>query len=684
MKKRLVILLALVLLCMVFPAQAGGYTFVFDKGVTTLFEGETLQLTLRQEGVPEGGAVEYTSSSTRNATVDEKGLVTGVGKGQTTITATLKAGGKTYRAKITLTVARKVTEVQVDEERLTVLRPGNPMLAQLRPAGEMQTEEPVLLLRLGSNQGIQASCLPKDATNRRFTLSTTDASIVKVTNNTLVPKKAGECLVSVISQQNPEVMAVYRVLVVQPVTRLALTAPGKKIYVGQTLAITPEYTPETATLKAVTWRSSNEKVAVVDENGVVTGVGKGNAAIRATAADGSARYATYNVQVMQQPTGITLQDTAATVNVGSSKTMKATVQPASASSKKVEWLSSDEHVATVNASGRVKPIAPGVCTITCRSVDFPEVFATAEITVHQLVTKIEFAQKEISVNVEESVMVFWQTSPANATDTSVTLSSNNESIASVEADGTIRGRKKGSATITVKAMDGSKKQARIKVNVLQPVQGVHMKNDTLRVGVDESVTATAELEPSNASDTRMHWVSADTSIATVKGSRNKPTITGQRWGETTITGTTEDGGFSTTAVIKVGNFDRALRITDLYLQDNRIKINVENESNMNITRFYFTINCYDAAGAPLPCTGSGSNRFDGDYRLMLYEGDVTEHGRFNFDDYVQPETEIACVTMQITGYRTDEGYSRDIKDSRQLVVEYKTNAYVGPTPAPVE
>ena len=341
------------------------------------------------------------------------------------------------------------------------------------------------------------------------------------------------------------------------------------------------------------------------------------------------------------------------------------------------WTSSDESVAKVSTSGRVTPVAPGQCTIMCQSQEFPAVFAAANVTVKQLVTKITFAEKEVSLPVNTSMQVFWEVSPQNATDQSVTFSSNKESIATVDANGLITGHKRGECYITVKAADGSKKQARIKVSVLQPVEGVHMKNDTLSVGVDESITATAVLEPSDASNNRMTWYSADPSIATVKGSRNKPTITGWRWGTTSITGVTEDGGYVTTATINVGNYDKALKITDLYISDNRIKIVVNNESNMNITRFYYTIACYDYLGNPVPCTTYGGHAFEGSYRHTLYEGDNTEHGRFSFHDFVQPETPIAHVTMQITGYRTDDGYSRDIRGDRQIVVEFKTAAYVG-------
>lgn len=667
------ILLALLSTCLTLPAMAENDTFAFDRSVTTLFEGETLSLTLNRAGGAASGDVTYVSSSEKNATVDAGGTVSGILKGRTTITASLKTDKRSYRATITLTVARKVSEIALDETGLSVYPAGDAGIVSLL---KTETTLPTLVLSMGRTQTLNLSALPTDADNRRVTVTTSDEAVVTVSGRNLRPVALGECDLTVQSEQNPEVTLSYHVLVVQPITRVTLSAPEKSVYVGGTLTLTPAYTPEDATVKTVTWQSLNEKVATVDENGVVTGVGRGNVNIKATAADGSGRTASYAVRVMQQPTAITLQESDVTVNVGSYKTLRATVAPSNTDNKRVTWTSSDESVATVNASGRVTPVAPGTCTVTCASEDFPDVKTTAGITVHQLVTGVAFTEKEVTFNVDTTLKIYWQTSPANASDPSVTLSSSNEKIATVDQDGTIHGIKRGSCTITAVSNDGGNRRARIKVNILQPVEGVHMKNDTIRVGVDETSYGRAVLEPEDASNTHMTWVSADTSIAKVKGSRTKPAVTGVRWGTTTITGTTEDGGFTTSATVKVGNYDKALKITDLYLEGDKIKIAVKNLSNMNITKFNFTITCYDVNDQPLPCNANGTNTFDGSYGNTLYEGDTTSHGRFYFGDFVQP-TGIGRVVMVITGYRTDEGYSRTIKTENQQPVEFKSASFVG-------
>lgn len=687
MKKKMVALLfvlPVLLMCLMAPALAEANKFYFDKSITKVFEGETLQPALiRQGDCREEGELTFTTSRAQIATVDENGVITGLSKGSATITASLKTAKRTWKCTFEVTVMRRVTEVQVREEKLPLYAASDPLVSPfLAPAQDEATAQlPVLFLRAGQNHSITASLLPKDANNRNFVLTTSDENIVKVKNNYFQPKNPGECIVTVQSVQNPEVFVAYRALVVQPVTQLKLSASAKSVHIGYTLQLTPEYIPANATVKSVTWSSSNEKVATVDENGVVTGLSKGSTTIKAKAADGSGRYATYGVTVLQQPTSIELSDTDFIVNSNSYKSLKATVLPQNTNNKKVTWSSSDTSIATVTSGGRVNPVGPGTCTITCQSESFPSVYATATVTVHQLVKKITFPEKTISVNVGETVNLFWTIEPANATNPAVTLTSSKTSVATVDETGLIHGLKRGESTITVTAQDGSKKKGTIRVKVLQPVEGVHMQNETLTVGVDESVSARAVLEPSDASNNAMTWTSDDPSIATVRGKTNKATVTGHRWGTTTITGVTEDGGYVTSATVKVGNYDKALVITDLYLSDNKIRITVLNQSNMNITKFYYTIEVYDMFGQPLPCNENGSNTFNGSYGYTLYEGDVTRHGRFYFSNFVRP-LNMGRVVMRITGYRTDDGYSRDIRLERQVPVEYLAPGFTWGTPVP--
>ncbi len=676
MKKMLsfLIVLAIMVASITAFALAEGDRFAFDRSVTEVFVGDTLTLTMERAGNASEGTVSYKSSATQNATVDENGVVTGLKKGQTTITATLENNGRSFRANITLSIKQRVEKISLDETRVTL---HDATEAQIAALLTQSTTERVLVVPMGQNMSAPTLAEPTTADDRSVILESSDSNVLRVQGHSLTPVRAGECELTLTSKQNPEVTAAYHVLVVTPARIVKPALAEETLWVGETTQATATITPADASITTVTWSSRNENVATVDENGVVTAVGKGSAYIVASAVDGSGRVGNVTVRVKQQPTSITLNNTELTVNMGRTQTLRATVGPNNADDRKVTWESSDPAVATVNSDGRVTPVSIGECTITCRSTNFPEVYASCDVMVNQLVERVSFTTSSANVNVGSTTILFLQISPANATNQSVTYKSSNTNIATVDADGTIHGIKRGTVNITATANDGSGRKGTVKVNVLQPVTGVHMYSDTIYADVNESVTARAVLEPSDASNLAMTWTSADPTIATVKGTKNRPTVTGKRWGETTVTGVTEDGGYTTTFTVKVGNYDKALKIIDLYLQNNKIKLNVRNVSNMSITRFYFTLTCYDVNGNPLVVTSDGSNVMSCSYRLTLAEGEMTQHGRFNFDNYVQPAEEIGRVVMTLTGYRTDEGYSRSIRESKQPTAEVRSPNYVG-------
>lgn len=684
--KKFSLLLVLVLaltLCVTIPAMAET-DFTFDRSVLELFEGEQLQLTLLRQGdALADEPVSYTSTSPKVLSVDQDGVVTANSKGKATINATMKVGKRTFKGSITLTVLRAVTSIEVNESNLTVVHPGDPLVDPLLlPMEDSEAADyDILLLTIGTERALKLNPLPKDASERRVDITVSEPSMVRVSSGTLTPKETGECLLTISSRSNPEVVRNYRVLVLQPVKSIDVSAPTRKIAVDGSVALTAYPQPSTASIKDVVWSSDDERIATVDQDGVVTGRKKGSVTIRATAADGSKKVGTLGIQVVQQPTDIELSSSEVLVAVGASKTVKATVLPSSVNDKTVVWTSSNESIAKVNSAGRITPVSAGECYITCASKDFPDVTAIAHVTVTQPITRITFYEKEVEVNVGEDVQVYWTTAPADATDNAVSLSSNNTKIATVDQSGVIHGVKRGSATITAKAEDGSGKKATIKVNVLQPVTGVHMKNATVTIDVEEPTTLTAVLEPSDASNTRMTWTSDDTRVMTVKGSKNKPTVTGHAWGDAILTGVTEDGGYTTYASVHVGNYDKALSISDLYLSNNAVKIAVRNVSNLNIARFYFRVTLFDLYGQPLPCNTVGTNVFDGSYAAgILYENESTQHGRFTFNSFVQPGEAIGKVLLYITGYATDDGYSRNIADNKQPFMEYTSPGYIGPLP----
>ncbi len=163
------------------------------------------------------------------------------------------------------------------------------------------------------------------------------------------------------------------------VTKITLNETTLTLVEGGTATLTATVEPDNVPDKTVTWSSSDEKVATVDKDGVVTAVAEGTATITATAGD---KTATCKVTVTKaeesvEVTSITLNKTSTTLIKGESETLTTTVKPDNATDKTITWSSSDETIATVE-SGKIEATGYGVVTITARSGDQ---YATCEVSV---------------------------------------------------------------------------------------------------------------------------------------------------------------------------------------------------------------------------------------------------------------------------------------------------------------
>ncbi len=241
---------------------------------------------------------------------------------------------------------------------------------------------------------------------------------------------------------------------------------------GKTLALNTTITPAKATNKGVTWTSSDESIATV-KNGIVTGVKDGTVTITGTTNDGN-KVSTCEVTVYSIPvTGITLSDTTKQIERGKTATITATVTPSNATDTSVTWTSSDPTVATVK-NGVVTAVKVGTATITAKTND-GDYTASCDVEVYKNnVTGITLSKSSLSVGVGSTSQLTATIAPSNATDTSVTWTTSDNTVATVSSTGLVTGVKKGRATITATSNDDSSiyKTCEINVNTLDTVDAV--------------------------------------------------------------------------------------------------------------------------------------------------------------------------------------------------------------------
>lgn len=245
----------------------------------------------------------------------------------------------------------------------------------------------------------------------------------------------------------------------------------------------------TGALAEVAWSSSNTKVATVSSTGIITAVAPGKATIKATSNDGGNKSASYSVTVVQPVTGITISGPAK-VAAGKGIALTATVTPANASNKKLEWtVSGDGKIVSVGKSnGRVstKKNASGTYTVTVRAADRLGAAATYTFTIeNQEITEIKLNTNKLTMFPAKTNAAYNKTAKLTATvkgkaagssatpgviSTSlITWTSSAPSIASVDQSGNITAKAPGRATITCAAADGSNKKAACAVTVNVPM-----------------------------------------------------------------------------------------------------------------------------------------------------------------------------------------------------------------------
>lgn len=168
-------------------------------------------------------------------------------------------------------------------------------------------------------------------------------------------------------------------------------------------------------------------------------------------------------------TGVKLDKNTLSISVGSTAQLKATISPDNATDKKVTWATSDEEIATVDSEGKVKGIKAGEATVTVTTADggFKD---TCAVTVSRSgggggggggsttvsVTGVSLDQTSLTMTVGGTATLTATVAPDNATNKSVTWSSDKPAVATVDAGGKVTAVAPGMATVTVKTADGDK------------------------------------------------------------------------------------------------------------------------------------------------------------------------------------------------------------------------------------
>ena len=253
-------------------------------------------------------------------------------------------------------------------------------------------------------------------------------------------------------------------------------------------------------------------------------------------------------------TGVALSQSEITLEEGSSLTLNAIVTPDYATDKKVTWSTSNADVA-IAVKGVVVGLTPGTATITAKVGDKE---ATCAVTVTKkpiLVSSITLSKTTATVTEGDTLTLTATVNPDNADDKTVTWSTSDASIATVE-DGVVVTLKPGTVTITATA--GSKKATcTIKVEERYiPVSEIILNYTEATIHVGETLELVATILPEDATDQSITWKSSNTKVAAIR----RKIVTGLAEGTTTITA--KSGDVQATCVITVKLADGIDNVTE--------------------------------------------------------------------------------------------------------------------------
>ena len=322
--------------------------------------------------------------------------------------------------------------------------------------------------------------------------------------------------------------------------------------VGESVKL--QYTTES---ENVTWSNSDDNIAELGEDGLITGKANGHTIVTVTT-DKNKTDRCY-VTVQTEPEEVKVEPASSVIDLSSmNRTVQltATILPDTANVyTNITWTSSDTNVATVSETGFVTGISNGTVTITAKAEN--GIAGTSTITVQTSPTGLNL--NAVSAVLDRShvpelqlEVVSYMPETANV-GTNVTWVSSDTSVATVDETGFVKGIKNGNATITATTENG--KTATCRIVVVTTITAISVDPDRLVIKPGETATIVAHIKPDDGTCTEdVIWTSSNTGVAKVSSSGNNQTtctVTSIGSGEVTITAKNTDGKIKSTCKVVV-------------------------------------------------------------------------------------------------------------------------------------
>ena len=355
-----------------------------------------------------------------------------------------------------LPVSTQYTEEELADLGGTI---DTPWIDYVTPATSVSfpEEEMVINLIKGDTYTYHPTISPKSSTIQALTFTSEDLNVAGIVNGVVTAVGGGSTTIVVSSKENAFDPINLQVNVTVPVTDFIVNKEALDLGYGYTDQLSVTYVPADTTQEGVSFASDDANIVTVNEDGLVTaGNVTGTTKIKVTSPFiNTIKEVTVSVEdKVIHVESVTIANKQATLALDKSFALNAKIAPENAENKGIDYVSSDEEVAVVDAAGNVSALKVGKTTITAKSQEIPTILDEFELNVYAITAdSIDVPSSELNliINDTEQLRPVYKNAGEVVTPSRAKLvyESDHPEIATVTKDGLVAAKSEGTAHITI-------------------------------------------------------------------------------------------------------------------------------------------------------------------------------------------------------------------------------------------
>lgn len=407
---------------------------------------------------------------------------------------------------------------------------------------------------------LEYNLAPSNTSQTDVVWSSSNEAVAEVKNGVVAGKSVGRADITIASKDNPNVKKTCVVYVSKELDKSKVTAVGndKNINVNWTKVahassyVLSRYNKSTGIVNDI-----YEGTDTTFEDKDLTS-GKYVYTVKAIVDENAADANLYSNSVSEESEAVIIPESVTGIEVandyqhmglfvGGSGKIRYSVLPSNATNTNVTFKSLNEKVATVDANGVVTGVSEGNAdiVITTEEGGF-EAKCTVRVDGIDARGIERVGDKTVTMGLNQTRQLQVKITPSDTTNKNVQWTSSNNSVATVDSNGVVISKNSGSTIITATTHNGLKTEFFIEVET--PVTNITLNSNEINLNPGGTFKLDATVNPSNASNKNIKWISANESIATVDQSGN---VTADVAGTTYISAVSADGKVVATCTVNV-------------------------------------------------------------------------------------------------------------------------------------